>query len=126
MSKQDRRLKESVLQALTKANGIVSDACKKAHISRTTFYEWVKSDEEFRKRVDEINDIAIDFVESKMFRLIQKGDGRMIQFFLSTKGKKRGYVTREEIREVRPPIIQVSQDEAKLFEEGFLGQEQNG
>lgn len=118
-----QKLKEKVLEALVKANGIVSDACKKVKINRKTFYDWVKTDKNFRDCVEDVNDVALDFVESKMFNAIKKGDGRMIQFFLSTKGKKRGYVTRQEIHEVRPPIIQITNDEADYFDDDFLSKD---
>ena len=39
---------------------------------------------------------SLDFTESQMFKQIQDGDGPMIRYHLSTKGKHRGYVERQE------------------------------
>ena len=88
--------KKTVIAALNASLGVVSTACKRAGVSRTQFYEWIKTDEEFKSSVDEISDIAIDFVESRLFKRIEDGDTTSIIFFLKTKGKARGYVERAE------------------------------
>jgi len=103
-------LKKGMLEALTKSLGIVSTACETVGISRTTYYKYYKTDEQFKEQVDSIGDEAIDFVESQLFELIRKGNVAATIFFLKTKGKKRGYVERQEldIQEVeRPTIIQL-------------------
>ena len=40
---------------------------------------------------------SLDFTESQMFKQIQAGDGPMIRYHLSTKGKDRGYSERHEV-----------------------------
>jgi len=90
-------LKKGMLEALTKSLGIVSTACETVGISRTTYYKYYKADEQFKEQVDGISEEAIDFVESRLFELIRKGNVAATIFFLKTKGKKRGYVERQEI-----------------------------
>ena len=90
-------LKKGMLEALTTSLGIVSTACETVGISRTTYYKYYKTDEQFKEQVDSISDEAIDFVESQLFELIRKGNVAATIFFLKTKGKKRGYVERQEI-----------------------------
>lgn len=106
--------KKEILEALEKYNGIVSTACNNIGLARSTFYSWLNSDEEFKKAVDELQDVAIDFVESKLMEKIngvavrsmvrgeevvydQPPSDTAIIFYLKTKGKKRGYVERQEI-----------------------------
>jgi len=89
--------KALMIKALEKHKGVISYACKTAKISRQTFYTWVEKDPEFKKATDNIQDVALDFVESKLFNLIQKNDTAATIFYLKTKGKKRGYVERQEI-----------------------------
>jgi hypothetical protein len=112
--------KKEILEALEQHNGIVSTACHNIGLARSTYYLWLKDDEEFKKAVDEIQEVAIDYVESKLFEKIegikvkaknQTGAGESnepvvydvppsdtaIIFYLKTKGKKRGYVERQEI-----------------------------
>jgi len=99
MSKTDkiRHTKKSLINALEKSMGVVTTACKNVGIHRSTFYEYYNNDEEFRKEVNDIGNVALDFTESKMFEQIQDGNTTLIKFYLATKDKKRGYVERQEI-----------------------------
>ena len=89
--------KKAILEALEKSLGVVTTACKKVGIGRTTFYGWLKDDEKFAEKVNDIQNIALDFVESKLFENIREGKTSEMIFYLKTKGKKRGYVERQEI-----------------------------
>lgn len=109
--------KEAVLKALEDKKGIVTEAVRVAGIARSTYYQWLENDPEFKRRVDEIQDVAIDFVEGKLFEKIngvqvRKGTDTetgedivydlppsdvAITFYLKTKGKKRGYIERQEL-----------------------------
>jgi len=89
--------KERVLEALTKSLGIVTNACKAAGVSRSEFYAWKISDDEFRAAVDDVEDIAIDFAETSLHDQIRKGNPTSTIFYLKTKGKKRGYVEKTEV-----------------------------
>jgi hypothetical protein len=90
-------IKKKLLQALEDHHGIISTSCKAVGIARSTFYEWIDKDEDFKKAVDEIKDVAIDFVESKLFQQIDEGNPTSTIFYLKTKAKQRGYVERQEI-----------------------------
>lgn len=85
-----------VLECLEKSLGIVTTACKKANITRPTFYDYCNKDKEFSKAVDEIQNITLDFAEGKLLENIQKGSDTAVIFYLKTKGKKRGYIERTE------------------------------
>lgn len=89
--------KVKMLKALEKSLGVVTTACKMAKVGRTTYYEWLDKDPEFKKAVDDFNNIALDFAESKLYELIQEGNVTATIFYLKTKGKKRGYIERQEI-----------------------------
>jgi len=89
--------KKAIIEALEKSLGVVTTACKIVGIGRTTFYQWLKDDEEFAKQVKDIDNIALDFVESKLFENIKNGKTSETIFYLKTKGKNRGYVERQEI-----------------------------
>ena len=98
MGKKERNLKkETLLQALENSLGIVSTACNRTGISRSSFYKWYKEDEEFRKKVDEIDNVKLDYVETKLFKNIENEKEKSIIFYLQHKGHKRGYVQRQNI-----------------------------
>lgn len=88
--------KRAIIDALEKSLGVVTTACKTAGIGRTQFYEWMK-DPVFAEEVNSIQDIALDFAESQLHKQIQGGNTQATIFLLKTKGKKRGFVERQEI-----------------------------
>jgi len=89
--------KKVLIKALEKSLGIVTTACNAADISRSTFYSYCKSDPEFKKQVDEIDNVALDFVESQLFEQIRNNVPASTIFYLKTKGKKRGYTEKTEL-----------------------------
>ena len=89
--------KKAIIEALEQSLGIVTSACKKVGVGRTTFYGWLNDDEEFAKQVKDIENIALDFAESQLHRQIGDGNTTATIFYLKTKGKKRGYIERQEI-----------------------------
>jgi len=89
--------KKAILEALESSLGVVTTACKKVGVGRTTFYQWLKDDEQFAAEVRDIENVAIDFAESHLHMQIKDGSAAATIFFLKTKGKKRGYVERQEI-----------------------------
>lgn len=98
MSKSNKteQHKKAVLIALEKSLGVVTTACRSVGIGRTQFYDWCNEDEDFKKAVDDIDNIAIDFAESQLHKQIKGGNSTSTIFYLKTKGKKRGYIERTE------------------------------
>ena len=86
-----------MLQALDKSMGIVSRAAEAIGINRSSHYRWMNSDEEYREQVESINEKVIDIAEHHLLGQITGGNISAIIFFLKTKGKKRGYVERQEL-----------------------------
>lgn len=89
--------KKAMVAALEKSLGVVSTACKAVDISRQTHYRWMREDEEYKTAVEELSEVAVDFAESHLHKLIRDGNPAATIFFLKTKGKNRGYVERQEI-----------------------------
>ena len=97
MNKSRHIKKETLLKALEKSLGVVTIACKKADIPRSTYYKWLKDDDEFRQQVQEIENVALDFAESQLHQQIQDNSTAATIFFLKTKGKTRGYTEKSEL-----------------------------
>lgn len=88
--------KKRLIEAMHKSLGVVTQACKVAELNRSTFYDYYDNDPDFKKACDDIQDVALDYVESKLFKQIENGDTTASIFYLKTKGKNRGYIERKE------------------------------
>ncbi len=111
-----------MIRALEKSMGVISTACSNVGITRQTHYNWLEKDPKYAAEVDAINEKSIDFAESKLFQLINGveipetkvflSEGTIIThdmkkkfapdtaatiFYLKTKGKKRGYIEKQDI-----------------------------
>lgn len=89
--------KKAMIQAMASCLGIISTACKNVGISRQTHYEWMREDLDYAKDVKDVENITLDFAESKLHELIFEGNVASVIFFLKTKGKLRGYIERSEV-----------------------------
>jgi len=133
MSKEESKVKSqsatlkknAMLKALESTLGVVTSACEVVGIDRRTHYRWMNEDEAYRNAVESLTDLAVDFAESQLFELIKGAhrevstpDGEVIRiqdapntsatiFYLKTRGKKRGYVERNEIAGVNDAPIQI-------------------
>lgn len=99
--------KKAFLEAYKKSFGNISMACKNIGIDRGTYYLWKKIPE-FLEALEAIqpDEEFIDFAENALYKKINDGDTTAIIFALKTKGKKRGYVERTEMRlEAEKPIF---------------------
>jgi hypothetical protein len=115
MNKQNVTLKKAMIEALEKSLGIVTTACKSVGIERNTHYVWMREDEVYKAAVEGIDDMAIDFAESQLNKLMRGAEHQVVTnkgeiveirdapnpssiiFFLKTKGKKRGYIEKQEV-----------------------------
>lgn len=97
--------KDKFLAALKQGYGIIATACEAIGIGRSTYYRWYNSDPVFREQVDEVTETQVDFVESKLIKAIDAGDTTATIFYLKTKGKKRGYSDRVQLKEHEPPSL---------------------
>ena len=113
MTHKTEHNKKRLLKALKKSLGVVTTACDAVGVGRTTYYEYYKNDPEFKRAVDDLSNVALDFAESKLFEKIngvqigkETKDGLAVYnvppsdtaliFYLKTKGKNRGYIERQE------------------------------
>ena len=89
--------KQKMLKALEKTLGVVTTAARSAEIDPSTHYAWLKSDPDYVKAVENIDEITIDFGESCLHKRMNEGSDAAIIFYLKTKAKKRGYIESSEI-----------------------------
>jgi len=94
--------KEAMIIALENSLGVVSVACENVGINRTTHYNWLKEDSQYKDQVDSINEVSIDFAESQLYKRMKEGSDAAIIFFLKCRAKSRGYIERQEIVMSKP------------------------
>ena len=107
--------KDAMIQALTTSLGNVTEAAEKIGIRRETHYAWLKDDAEYSAAVASLKNVALDFAESQLKKLMEGAerqalthDGEVVTikdapntsaviFYLKTQGKQRGYIERQEL-----------------------------
>lgn len=105
--------KKALIEALKQSLGVVTTACENIGITRQTYYYWLKNDDEFRREVEDLENITLDFAESQLHQQIKDGSVAATIFYLKTKGKKRGYIEKSEldVTNKNPDFSQLSTDE---------------
>ena len=90
--------KQEMIQQMSGSLGNIALSCKNVGISRQTHYNWLQSDPEYARDIQDVEEASIDFAESKLKQQIDSGNTTATIFFLKTKGKSRGYT--EEVHTV--------------------------
>ena len=96
---QMQQNKKALIDALEKSLGVVTLACKQVGIDRTTFYRYVKEDEDFAAAVRDVDEVVLDFAESQLHKQIRENNTAATIFYLKTKGKRRGYIETQELKQ---------------------------
>jgi hypothetical protein len=91
-----RFAKGKILKAIKDSGGIISNIAEKLRCDWHTANKYANLYEETRLALEAETEAMIDNAENALHNLISAGDGFMIRYYLSTKGKRRGYVERVE------------------------------
>ena len=91
------KAKEIFIHTFERCGCNINISCKAADVTRQSFYHWQRTDEDFKEKIDAAKESLLDFAESKLMEIIKQGNVTALIFFLKTKGKKRGYVEKQEI-----------------------------
>jgi hypothetical protein len=117
MKQNPELYKRKLIEALEKSLGIVTPACKEVGVSRETFYRYYREDEDFKKVVDDINEITLDFAENQLLSKIKEGSERSILFYMKYRGRKRGYTDSLDITSDGKSITEIRLIEIKKSDE---------
>lgn len=89
---------------LRKNLGMEHEACRHFGITMQEYRKFRDRYDEFSAACDEALDMTGDFVESKLFELIKKGNPSAIMFYCKTKLKHRGYADAEVAKTINQPV----------------------
>ena len=108
-----RLTKALVTEALHKTKGAVYLAADKLQVSHTTVYNYIRRYPDIADIKDYYDGELVDIGELKLRQQILDGDAWAVKYVLSTKGKSRGSVERQEITgaEGGPVTFKVIEDE---------------
>lgn len=78
-------------KAVNGSEGILTKIASRMGVSRQSLYVWLDKNKDEKKLIHQESEKISDLAESKLFEKIKNGEAWAIKYFLSTKGKKRGY-----------------------------------
>lgn len=97
MHRSRRPSDETILKAIRGSNGIVSVVSRRLKVEWHTADKWIKSSEvTYRALLNEVEKVS-DVAETELMKKITSGDAWALKFWLTTKGRKRGFITKTEI-----------------------------
>lgn len=88
--------KKIMLKQLVINLGNITNACRAADIDRKTYYKWLEKDKAFREATEAIPEMRLDHYEAQLDKLIDEGNVAALIFALKAKGKKRGWIEKQE------------------------------
>jgi len=116
--------KNLMVDAMQQALGIVTTASKIASVSRSQHYEWINNDPEYMRRINDVSEMAKDFVESQLFAQIKEGSTTATIFYMKCKMRERGYIEKVDVDMSvnRPDLSDMTTDEIRKY----LTEKKNG
>lgn len=90
-------IEKDVVMALKASEGNISKAAALLGVGRTSVARFVQQNPDLHSVLDEYTETIIDVAEDVLKEQVKEGDGAQVRFLLNTKGKNRGYTTRQEM-----------------------------
>ena len=88
---------KEILKAIDKSKGIISTIAKRLNINWHTAKKYIDMYDETRQAINDEIEKNIDTAESVILEALDDRDIQACKWYLSTKGKKRGYTEKLEI-----------------------------
>jgi hypothetical protein len=97
MSGRNQYKAEQFIDAIKDSGGIVSTIAKRVGCDWHTAKKYIDTYPTVNRAYQDECERVLDLAETKVIELINDKDGAMIRYYLSTKGKKRGYTEKQQI-----------------------------
>ena len=89
--------KDKILEAIKGTGGIMTNIARKLSLSWHMAYDFCQMYEETKKAITDEQETMLDMAENTIGKSIQDGDVQTSKWYLAMKGKKRGYIEKQEI-----------------------------
>lgn len=97
MSGRNQYKAEKFIDAIKDSGGIVSTIAKRVGCDWHTAKKYIDTYATVTQAYQDECERVLDLAESKTIEMINEKDGTMIRYYLSTKGKHRGYTEKQQI-----------------------------
>ncbi len=101
MARPEAINREELISAIWAAQGKVTVAAQRLGCTVRTIYNYANKYATVQNAIDEAramwDEKLVDLAELKLFQEVNDGNAWAIKYALSTKGKSRGYVERQEV-----------------------------
>lgn len=87
---------QDFIAAIPGTGGIVTAIARKVGCAWNTAKRYIETHPTVQRAYQDECESILDLAEAKVISAIKDGDSQMIRYYLSTKGKDRGYVQRQE------------------------------
>lgn len=89
--------KAKFAEALKDSGGIITTIANRLGVSRQAIYKYLERFPEFKQDLEDETEKILDMAEISLFSQVKGRDIGATKYLLSTKGKRRGYVEKQEI-----------------------------
>ena len=118
-TKQETKNKKKLMvETLIKKMGSITAACKICNLNRSTHYDWLATDPEYKKAVEELPLRILEFVENALYKKIQEGDTSAITFWLKHKNMARKLGGYSDMRYIQSDV-RLKTDSAETMSEVY-------
>jgi len=107
MGKNNHYLAQEFIDAIPGTGGIITAIAKKVGCAWHTAKKYIDTYATVGQAYQDECEKVLDLAESKVIEMIHASDGQMVRYYLSTKGKRRGYTERQEITGADGEPIQI-------------------
>lgn len=97
MGKKNLYTAEQFISAIPKTGGIISTIAKRVGCEWNTAKKYIETMPTVKRAYENECEAVLDMAETELIKALQDGKDWAIKYMLSTKGKRRGYVERQEV-----------------------------
>jgi hypothetical protein len=97
MARKEKYTAAQMIAALKKTKGMVYLAADELGCHAETVLNYADRYKSVRDEINTQREKVVDIAELKLYQKIMDGDDGMIKYYLSRRGKSRGYTTGQEI-----------------------------
>jgi len=87
---------QAIKEAIPKTYGVKQAIAERLNVDRRTIYRFFEKHPDLEHETQEYLDTLTDIAESHLIASVKAGNSWAVRYWLSTRGKHRGYTTKQE------------------------------